>query len=79
MTMNREQFEVLSKLLRSRGAANEAARLVLVEGLRPSEAAAESGASSANVADAVRRFRDANALIKSAYGRARRGARAVPA
>ncbi len=42
--MNAAQFEALAELLRMRGGASqEAARLVLVEGIAPAEAARRTG------------------------------------
>jgi len=56
--MRAEAFEALATLLQARqGPAREAARLVLVEGRKPSEAARQTGLSPASVSNAVTRFR----------------------
>ena len=61
------QFSALSKLLQVRkGAAREAAYLVLVNGLRPSEAARQTGLSPASVSNAVTRFRKGMKLVAQA-------------
>ena len=51
-----------------RVAAQEAARLVLVEGLAPSEAARQTGASIQAVSNAATRCRDGLALAQQAAG-----------
>lgn len=67
--MTPEQFSALAKLLRSLpGPAQDAARLVLVDGLRPSDAARQAGASPASVSSACRRFRDGLELARVAAG-----------
>lgn len=56
--MTGAQFDALATLLRLRtGAAQEAARLVLVHGHQPGEAAALMGLSAASVSNAVSRMR----------------------
>ena len=65
--MTTEQFEVLAKLLRSRAPAVTAARRVLVDGVRPSEAARETGMTPAAVSNALARYRAADVLIRQAY------------
>lgn len=67
--MIHSQFDVLVTLLRGQpdSAANIAARLVLVEGQSQAEAVRFTGATRSTVADAVKRYRDANNLIRSAF------------
>jgi len=52
--MTGEQFDALAQLLRLRaGPASAAARLVLVEGLRPAQAAARTGCSPQSVSNTL--------------------------
>ena len=64
--MTPDQFDALSSLIRMRGGpSQEAARLVLVEGMRPCDAARKVGLSPQGVNDAVRRVKNAaNVLTK---------------
>lgn len=56
--MKPEAFEALAALLQARnGPAKEAARLVLVDGVRPADAARQTGLSAASVSNALARFR----------------------
>lgn len=65
--MTADQFRALCTLLRSPpGPAQEAARLVLVEQMRPSDAAALAGVSPASVSNAVTRFRRGQELAARA-------------
>ena len=65
--MTTDQFSALATLLRLRaGAAQEAARLVLVLGHKPSEAAALTGLSAASVSNAVSRMRRGLELARQA-------------
>jgi len=65
--MTADQFSALSQLLRLReGPAQEAARLVLVFGHAPGEAAALCGLSAASVSNAVTRMRRGLNLARSA-------------
>lgn len=65
--MTAAQFDALAQLLRVRdGAAREAACLVLVDGLQPSEAARLTGLSAASVSNAVSRFRRGMELATAA-------------
>jgi DNA-directed RNA polymerase specialized sigma24 family protein len=65
--MTAQQFDVLVKLLRSRSPARDAARLVLVEGVTPTDAAVACGMSRSAVSNALSRFRAAHASILTAY------------
>lgn len=65
--MTGAQFDALAKLLRSRAPALTAARLVLVDGSKPSEAARATGMQLNAVSNAVARFRAADELILQAY------------
>lgn len=61
------QFDALAQLLKLRaGAAQEAARLVLVDGHRPSDAAVLMGLSLAGVSNAVSRVRRGLELARTA-------------
>jgi hypothetical protein len=65
-----QQFDVLVALLRGRTdtPANIAARAVLVDGHTQAEAMRLTGATRSTVADAVKRYSDADAEIRSSYG-----------
>lgn len=65
--MTPAQHNAISALMTERSpAAREAARLVLVEGMRIVDAAAVVGISQHSAANAVRRYRDRHAMIVSA-------------
>jgi len=65
--MTSERFAVIARLIRMRGgAAQEAARLVLVDGMRPANAARATGLSLNSVCNAVARGRRADALVTRA-------------
>lgn len=67
--MNLEQFAALAELLRLRdGPARECARLVLVDGLRTTDAAERLGMQYRAAAAAVRRAREGLALAQKAAG-----------
>lgn len=66
--MDAELFDALAKLLRSRNPSKEAARLVLVEGLTRKDAAEKTGLAGPSVSGVVKRFREADALMREAYG-----------
>lgn len=56
--MTPKAFDALSSLLQVRqGLVRDAARLVLVGGVRPSEAALQTGLSRASVSNALTRYR----------------------
>ena len=66
--MTPEQFDAIAKLIRTReGPARRAARLVLIEGKRVKAAAEACALTSQSVSKAVRRFREAHALLCAAY------------
>lgn len=66
--MTPEQFDVIAKLIRSGASrSQDAARLVLADGLAPAEAARQAGCTPQSASNTVRRFRDAAALIESAW------------
>lgn len=48
-------------------ATKEAARLVIIDGMRPSDAARQTGVSAQSVCDAVTRIRTHDAKIRAAY------------
>jgi predicted DNA-binding protein (UPF0251 family) len=64
-----DQFSALASLIRMRGGqSQEAARLVLVEGMRPCDAARKVGLSPQGVNDAVRRVKNAAKVIEKVCG-----------
>jgi predicted DNA-binding protein (UPF0251 family) len=64
MSMTPRRFSAIARLIRMRrGAAEEAARLVLVDGLRPIEAARRLGLSPQSVSNAVTRVRRAEQVL----------------
>lgn len=66
--MTPEQFDAIAKLIRSGASATQyAARLALIEGLTPTDAARQSGCSPQSASNTIRRFRDAAELIESAW------------
>lgn len=67
--MTREQFEALARLLRLRaGPASAAARLVLVDGLRPAQAATRAGCSPQSVSNTLSACRRGIKLARRAAG-----------
>ena len=65
--MTLEAFNALCALIRIRhGRARAAAHLVLIDGLRPSEAARTVGVSAQSATNAVTRIRKAHALARLA-------------
>jgi len=67
--MTPERFSAIARLISMRGGASqEAARLVLVEGLRPIEAARRTGVSAQAVCNAVARVRRAEAILAGLVG-----------
>lgn len=67
--MNADQFAALAELLRLRGGASQAAaRLVLVDGLSPSEAARASGISAQSVSNVLAVCRRGVALANRVSG-----------
>lgn len=66
--MTPAQFDVIAKLIRSRGTeAEQGARFVLVDGMLGIHAAALVDASPQSISNAVRRYREAEELIESAW------------
>ena len=67
--MTGAQFDALVKLMRgnAESAGNRAARRVLVEGIPQAQALVETGASRSTVSLTVRRFANADKLIRSVY------------
>lgn len=67
--MTPEQFAALTKLTRSpAGPAQDAARLVLCDQMRPADAARATGAAPASVSNAVTRLRASLELARVAVG-----------
>jgi hypothetical protein len=69
ITMTPAQFSAVADTIGSRGKTREAARLILVDALRPSEAARALGLTPQAVYDATRRVRRVDAAMRAAYGR----------
>ncbi|MGK8437259.1 hypothetical protein ACRS3X_07895 [Ectopseudomonas hydrolytica] len=67
--MNAAQFEALAELLRMRdGASKSAARLVLVDGIPPSDAARQVGTTPQAVNSALRSCERGMSLVRTAAG-----------
>ena len=62
-----QQFEVLAQLTRAREPAKTAARLVLLDGLAPADAARETDLSPQSVSNVVGRYRKFDAAVRVAY------------
>lgn len=62
-----QEFEVVATLLQSKEPARAAARLVLVEGRTPADAARAAGVLPQSVSRTVRRCRETHAFILTAY------------
>jgi len=62
------QFDLIAKLLRSQERVASAARLVLVDGWTPTEAANEGGLSTQSMSNALSRYRATHEEIQAAYG-----------
>lgn len=65
--MTPDEFEVIAKLISSREPTKSAARRVLVDGVAPAGAAREVDLAAQSVSNTLRRFRNAEALILTAY------------
>lgn len=66
--MTPEQFDAIAQLIRSTASPSQAAaRLALVNGLAPAEAARQSGCTPQSASNTIRRFRDAHAVISRAW------------
>lgn len=65
--LTRRQFDVIATLLRSREPARTAALLVLVKGKAVKDVVIATQMSQPSVSQAVRRYRDAHALILKGY------------
>ena len=62
--MSPQRFDIIARLIRMRGGpAQDAARLVLVHDLRPSDAARAKHISVQSVTNAVRRVKRADELV----------------
>ncbi|MDU4254565.1 TrfB-related DNA-binding protein [Pseudomonas sp.] len=70
MAMTGEQFDALVKLMRgdTESAGNRAARRVLVDSITQAEAMRETDVTRAAVSNAVRRYTEADELIRRVYG-----------
>ena len=79
--MTPAQFHAVAELIGSRDPARAAARMVLVDGMRPGEAATAAGVSPQSASNAVGRVRRAHESIRAAYSppeRARRTGATTP-
>lgn len=61
------QFDLIALLLRSQGATRSAARRVLIDGIKPSEAARELSITPQSASNTLKRFRDTHAQITAQY------------
>ena len=68
--MKGEQYDALVKLMRGDvdSAGNRAARRVLVDAVSQADAVRETGASRSTVSITVRRYSDADELMRRVYG-----------
>ncbi|TCV51363.1 TrfB-related DNA-binding protein [Pseudomonas sp. 460] len=68
--MKGEQYDALVKLMRGdvESAGNRAARRVLVDGVVQADAVRETGASRSTVSITVRRYSEADELMRKVYG-----------
>ncbi|MBC2692591.1 MULTISPECIES: TrfB-related DNA-binding protein [Pseudomonas] len=68
--MKGEQYDALVKLMRGdvESAGNRAARRVLVDGVVQADAVRETGASRSTVSITVRRYTEADELMRRVYG-----------
>jgi transposase len=68
--MTGEQYDALVKLKRGdpKSAANRAARRVLIDGISQADAMRETGASRSTVHLTVKRYEEADELMRSVYG-----------
>ena len=66
--MTPAQFEAISRIMRRPGPARDAARLVLVDGMRVTDAARTTGVAQPSVSRAVKSAREAMELAKAAAG-----------
>lgn len=55
--MNADQFELLARLLRSRGVSREGCRMVLVDGMRQCDAARELDVNPVLIAVSLKHYR----------------------
>lgn len=65
--MTPAQFHAIASLIGSRDPARAAARLVLVDGMHPAEAATTAGVSRTSAYNAAARVRRAHEAIRDAY------------
>lgn len=73
--MTPKQFDAVAKLLRSRDPAKMAARLVLVDGMTRKAAIEATGLSGPAITQAVKRYKEAHALIQTAYAKQKQDAK----
>jgi len=65
--MNKHQFEFLARKLRSKEPAISAARLVLLHGVPPADAAKTTGISIQSLSRSLKSFRELQAEIVKLY------------
>lgn len=65
--MTPSQFEALADITKTKGSRRDAARMVLVDGARPIDAAGATGLARQRVYDATRRIMRADAVIRPAF------------
>lgn len=70
MAMTGDQYDALVKLMRgtAESPANRAAKRVLVDGITQADAMREVNVTRATVNQAVKRYADADMLMRSVYG-----------
>lgn len=69
MAMTGDQYDALVKLMRGnpQSPANRAARRVLLDGITQADAMRETGVTRGTVNNAVKRYVDADALMREVY------------
>ena len=72
--MKAAQFDAIAVLISSREPTKSAARRVLVDGIAPADAAREFDLQPQSVSNTLRRFRNAEDTILSAYSPKRNSA-----
>lgn len=65
--MTGEQFDTLARLTRGREPARSAVKRVLVDGTSQADAAREFGMTASALGNSVRRYREFDALVRTAY------------
>ena len=65
--MEKSRFDLLARLLRSKEPVTTAARLTLVHGLKPADAARTANVSQASLSRSLKSYRDLEAAIQKEF------------